>query len=256
MSVRILRPGQKILTIGNHGLSVISPRGGAAATYISKVLGYSPIAYWPLNEGSGAGAAICQVDTDQNGTPTDATFGNALGPDGVNYAPSFNGTSSRINIDTAALEAVFNGDEGTISIWIKVSGSGVWTDSAYREVISLYGDSSNAVRINKGNTNNTMRFLREANNTVLYYNATMSPTDWAHIGLSWSVSGGKLKTYLNGSEIVGSEKDIATTWAVSTFVNANIGSLSTSYLWSGWLAHVAVFDSALSDAAILALATV
>ena len=33
MSVRILRPGQKILTIGNPGLRVISPRGGAVPAW-------------------------------------------------------------------------------------------------------------------------------------------------------------------------------------------------------------------------------
>ena len=234
---------------------VVNPRGGEAITYISKVLGYSPIAYWPLNESAGAAAAICQIDTDQNGTPSNVTFGDTLGPDGVNYAPSFNGISSTISIDTAALEAAFDGDEGTISIWIKVSGSGVWTDGIYRTMLSLYGDSANNFRIQKTNANNNFRVLRLVTDESDIYSATQSTTDWFNFCMRWSVTGGKVEYFIDGSEIVG-ELSITNSYNSSTFSHATIGSFGSSYWWSGWLAHVAVFDSALSDEAILALATV
>ncbi|NIV37784.1 MAG: hypothetical protein GWN58_52745, partial [Anaerolineae bacterium] len=37
-----------------------------AGGYIGKVLGTGPIAYWPLNEGSGA-SAHCEINPAQNG---------------------------------------------------------------------------------------------------------------------------------------------------------------------------------------------
>ena len=62
----------------------------AAAAYRAKVLATSPIAYWPLNEASGA-VAVCLNDSDLNGSYSGPTLANAAGPFAPDMAPYFDG---------------------------------------------------------------------------------------------------------------------------------------------------------------------
>ena len=103
----------------------VSTPGGGAASYVSRVLGFGPIAYWPLYESSGTTAA-CLVNAAQNGTySADVSLwppGPGIG-DG-NTAPEFDGATEWVNIDTAALVAAFNGAEGSFLIWARVFNVG------------------------------------------------------------------------------------------------------------------------------------
>ena len=99
--------------------------------YFNKVLGIQKadlIGHWPLNEGR-----------------------NTTTP-----APAFDGTNSYVNIYSASLNTAFSGSAGTFLCWAKVSGAGVWTDAAWRNLITLRVDASNYVEIAKSSTNNRL----------------------------------------------------------------------------------------------------
>lgn len=231
--------------------------GGVSATYISKVLGYSPLAYWPLNETSGT-AIIDAAGAMPNGTYANVTLNNATGPDGVNGSPLFNGTTSLANIFSATLAAAFTGGPaGSISAWCKVAAAGVWTDGAFRYAINLPVDDNNYIHFRKSSVDGRLQSVYKAGGTVKDANATgISPTDWFHVAITWDKNAGasgELKGYLNGTQF-GTTTTGLGTWSGS-IASAAIGSQTANNLvWSGWLAHVAIWNTAKDLATVQELA--
>lgn len=111
--------------------------------YTDRVLAYSPIAYWPLNEASGGTAE------DLSGNNYDGSYtGVDLGQTGIgdgNTAPYFDGTNDYVNIYSTGFRDVFNGAEGTVVIWAKVFNADVWTDGNVRYPTEFRVDGSNYV---------------------------------------------------------------------------------------------------------------
>lgn len=223
-------------------------------TYSDKVLEYSPYAYWKLNEAAGASVAVCSVDSGQNGTPANVTFGSTTSPDGGN-APLFNGTSSSINIDTATLISNFDGTEGTVISFIKVFNAGVWEDTTERQILSLKVDNENKLRYQRDDTNNRISLNYEANNEGDSHNYdALSSTSWIHLAITWSDSGNAVVYYRDGANKVTDTN--SQTW-VGALDTAFIGMREAdSRYWYGYICHVALFPDVKSDANILDLATV
>lgn len=233
--------------------------GPSAAGYIAKVKSYNPIAYWPLNELTGS-TAICQINTAQNGTYTGVTLGQSVtDASGVTFVcPLFDGTNDFVDIYSATLGGAFDGDEGTLMIWARVFNVGVWTDSTKRFAVQTpYGSGQNVINLIKHNNNNSLRWLREANNDLdSLVNAGYSTTDWFHFAITWSVVADENVYYYNGSE-TGSDSTIGA-WNTALFSTTanNIGASSQvpASPWYGWLAHGALFTSPLTGPQIADLA--
>lgn len=232
------------------------PRGG----YSAKVLGYNPIAYWPLNETAGATAA-CLVNSAQNGTYMGVTLANVVGPDGTNYAPLFDGVNDFVNIYSATLAGIFNGAEGSAMIWSRVFNAGVWTDGTVRYAGRWAVNASNQVLIYRIATNNRLRYQYNAGGTNKLINHDSTSTSWMNFIITWSKSSGvdgEVKAYFNGSQ-TGATQTALGVWAgalnLSTVI---IGAASTipASPWYGYLAHVAVWDRPLTATQIADLATV
>lgn len=230
---------------------------GNNLAYTNKVIALAPIAYWPLADASGATA------TDESGNARNGSYVGSptLGVTGIGdgrTAATFNGTSSYTNIYSASLAGAFNSQEGTISAWFKVSAAGVWTDATFRRVAVFFVDNNNFVSIHRTSTNNQLRVQYGAGGTQKFTDASTSATGWLHAAVTWSKAADQLKGYLSGAQF-GSTQTGLGTWAGSlSSTGTLIGALATtpSQLWSGDLAHVAIFTSALSAANVLALATV
>ena len=230
---------------------------GAAATYADKVLGYSPIAYWPMNETSGT-AAVCQVNTAQNGTYARdvSVMGTGDGIGDGNTAPLFDGTNDYVNIQTATLAGAFNGDLGWYAGWLKMT-AGVWTDSTTRGVLTLEVDANNDIKIRRESTDNNVRFNREANNaneTTLY--GTGGPYTWCHFGMTWNQVGDDIQYYWAGSAV---DDDQGLQAFVGVLAVSVIGAVDAGGTnpFSGYLAHIAIgAGGILTPTQMLDLATV
>ena len=232
---------------------------GAVQTYMDKVVGLGPIAYWPLNEGSGTTAA-CLINPAQNGTATGVTWANDVTGGFGTPAPYFDGANDYVDIFTAAFDAAFNGATGSMFIWCKVNAAGVWTDGADRMSMKLYDDANNSYHVRKTAANDRVLSRGEAGNGVIEIAHTpFSDTDWFHMGCTWSdgANDDEFKFYVGGTQR-GATSAALNAWNGLGLDNANtlIGANTTvpALVWHGWLAHPVAFDYVVSDAAILGLA--
>jgi hypothetical protein len=176
-------------------------RKRGVTTYIDKVIGRGPVAYWPLYEVSGA-TAICLINAAQSGTYTGVTLGQPGIGDG-NTSPSFDGTSDYCNIYSATLNAAFNRDLYTVAGWMKVSGVGVWTDGAVRYAFYATSDAvNNIVMIEKNSANNQINWTHRAGGTNKFIAATpVSPVGWVHVAMTVTLAGDVGRCFVEYSHI-------------------------------------------------------
>lgn len=212
------------------------------------------LAYWPIYEAGGT------VVADVSGNSRNGTYnGVTLGQPGVNGTTSglWNGTSSLADVYSASLAAAFNGGECTISLWLKVSAVGVWSDATSRRLLTFQVDANNRFLLQKTATANVLNWFYVAGATTKQISkTTTAPTGWVHIALTVSKSGDALKAYYNGAQEGATQTGLGT-FAGSLPAGATVlGALSTTpgTSWSGYLAHVAVWNTPLSAAQIAELA--
>ena len=102
------------------------PSGVVSANYANKVLSYSPIAYWQLNE------LVGSVANDSSGNDYHGSIvGCTLGQPGIGDGQTsflFDGINDLVTLPAVALNADFDGDEGTMMVWTRVFNLGVWTE--------------------------------------------------------------------------------------------------------------------------------
>lgn len=226
--------------------------------YTNKVIATSPIAYWPLADTSGA-TATDESGNGRNGAYVNSPTLNQTGIGDGRPAPNFPGVNQCVNVFTAGLQGAFNGAEGTIAGWFKVSAAGDWTDGSNHWIMRLLADASNLLYIAKTTVNGRLEYVYTAGGTQEQIRqGSTSATGWCHVALTWSKSADEVKAYFNGAQ----------TQATSTTLGVFAGSLNSSscvvgasdatggFPWKGQLAHWAVWTSPLSGATIANLATV
>jgi hypothetical protein len=232
--------------------------GAQEAAYVAKVLALSPIAYWVLGEHEGA-TAFCQVNPAQNGTHTAVTLGNAGIGDGQ-VCPYYDG-AAYTDVYSATLRAALNGNAGTVAIWVRVSAAGDWTDGSRREAVRMIDtdDSNEYFWLAKDSTNNQWWFRYTAAGTIEDVRvASGAPTAFTHLALTWDINAGadgEVKAYAAGAQ-TGATRTNLGVWA-GLIDTALIGAATTAPLvpWKGYLAHCALFNSALAVGSIASLAS-
>jgi hypothetical protein len=230
-----------------------------AANYAQRLrLGYSASEVWSLVRDTSGTTAVAEVDTARNGTYTNVTLQSIDGPiPAEGDAPSFNGTTSRLNLNSASLISLFNASQGSILLWVKVSGAGIWTNGANGYFITLAADVNNWIYIRKDNANNQIQFSYKAGSTLEAVNLTpVSPTDWFSVGVSWNKPAEEFKAYYNGLQTGATQASLGT-WAGSLAATQQVlGAFNTtpSNPFSGYLAYAAVkFGAVWSAADFLAM---
>jgi hypothetical protein len=224
-------------------------------TYVQKVVALAPsslIRYLTYADTSGTTAA----DSSGNNRAGAYVGGVTLNQTGIGDGGTgvlLDGTTGYVNAFSAGEAGAINMNTLSILIWIRVLNAGVWTNTLDQYFCDVFVDTNNRIGILKINTNNTVEWFRVSAGVLTTSNiGSISTTGWLMLGLV--VSGGIATPYVAGSSggtllaapIVGSvTKDIAGAKAVDQ-----------SGKWNGYLAHYAIWNTALSAANMSALAVV
>lgn len=251
MSLHVLRASR------SHGRRVRGFGQNAAAAYRAKILSYSPIAYWPLNETSGV-VVVNLVNAAMNGTYSGPTLANAAGPGGLDVCPLFDGNNDFANVYSAALNAAFNGAECTIMAWLKVSAAGVWADGIQRFPWRFLNASNHRYDFSKLTNVNLMQAQYRVGAASKDINLATSNAAWFHATLTVSQAADQFKLFINGAQSGLTQTGLGTWSGALSATGCCIGAFSSAaaFPWSGWLAHQAIFASALAPTAILDIATI
>jgi hypothetical protein len=230
------------------------PSEGLSRHYTNKVLDTQPanlIAYWPLN-----GNANDSSGNGFNGTASaNVTWGDGLIPG--EQAAVFAG-NAYINLLAPGLSDVFNGAEGTLAGFAKVSAEADWADAAWRSVvdISVGVDGLNTIGVAKRSTVNSFYYGYTAGAVVESRNETIGPSaDLFHWAITWSKTLEQVIYYRGG---VALETDtVLGTWA-GTITRFLLGAQTTalSQPWKGSICHVPLWDTPLSAEQIASLADI
>ena len=252
--VNVLR-AQKV----GHNTFIAKVESTGSAEYFSKVLNTAPdnlVGYWPQWELSGSTAQDLSSQKN-NGAYTGVTLGQTGIGDG-RTCPLFDGSGIN-NVYSTALNADFSGTVGTAMIWLKVNDNSVWTDGATRRALIIYADPDNYFLIEKRNLDNRLRFLYSAGSTVDAVTvAGQTSTNFLLCTMTWDKAKEEVKMYIGASQVGGTQVDLGT-WAGT--LNGNlcvIGGTNIAPInpWSGYLAHIALWNTALTATQIEKLSKV
>jgi len=224
----------------------ISPVFGGGLSYIQRVLATDPIAYWVLGERAG-NVARCQVLAAQNGQHVGVTLGQPGIGDG-NTCPYYDGTNDYTNVQTATLAGRFNGAEGTVIVWMRVANAGVWTDGQGREMIRVFVNANNHVRISKAAINNSVFSQYVAGGVTKTVQVANTSLANQCFGATWSSAADEFRLYIDGVP-VGVTQTILGAWVGVPVVSViGASSIVPAAPWHGWLAHVPLWNRALAPA--------
>ena len=230
--------------------------GHKSKDYYKKVLSTSGLlAYWPLWEASGT--TVTDIANARNGTYTGVDLGQTGIGDGRS-CPLFAGADVA-NVYSAALAGAFSGQKGSLMAWIRVASAGVWTDSTYRYAFVFAADGQNEIWLRRNSTSNQLYHQYAANNVGEgFAESGLSTTNWLCYIYTWEAPTPGFSVYKNGVQ-VGSTQTIAGTWAGSLgSALTTVGAEDTTpgYPWSGYVAHVALWNAVLPIGEIVRLSVV
>lgn len=225
--------------------------------YHQYILSLDPIAYWIQDEKQGAVAHDMVTARDagaQNGAYTGVTLGQPGIGDG-RTSPYYDGLNDYTDVFTAALAAAFNASAGTMHFWARVAGAGVWTDGIGRWLIRFSVNNNNRVEVLRTAGNNQLRFRYEANtvdNTLLTVGLG-GIIDWFSAAITWDTVADEVRCYTQGIQF-GATLNGLGGWLGAINLGL-IGALTAvpTFIWLGYLAHVALYGRALTPAQILRL---
>ena len=221
--------------------------------YANKVLALGPIAYWPLWEPAGL-VAECLVNPLQNGAYTAVTLGQPGIGDGRTSA-FFDGATSFANMFSATLAGVFDGKEGTATMWVRAVNAAYWADAASIYFLVAEADANNFLVFRKPAIN-TLRFQYNANAVLVekFMGGIVTP-DWINLAMTWSDTANQFRMYFQGVEIVGPVAP--DTWA-GAIISYLVGALNLvpAAVWHGYIAHTVVWDRALTTSEIVGISVV
>lgn len=223
--------------------------------YASRVLATNPIAYWPLNEGSGS------VIQDKSGNGYDGAY-TGVTWDGTQFVkggpvPFWDGANDYGDVYSAGFASAFDLDEGCILIWVKMADASVWTDVTTRTLYLFQRDAGNRVFFNKLNSANEIRLRRTGNGTSQTLDHTINNPDWFSVILSWSVMNDALKLYINGVQAETTQMGLLASVGSGLDSSATVlgaASQAPIQIHHGYLGNVAIYNRSI-DNAILALAS-
>ena len=162
------------------------------------------------------------------------------------YSTHFDGVDDFVALGVTGMSAAKN--TGSISAWFKLE-----TTTASGDIMRIFEDSSNSIRIFYHAASNELRTLYVAGgtvNTALTTDAIEGDNLWHHVASTWD-SSGNLKIYLDGT--------LKATTAISgtfsgSFSTASIGNNTQSGgYWKGNIDEVTLFNLELTSTQVTSL---
>jgi len=176
-------------------------------------------------------------------------------------SPFYDGANDYTNVYSAGLAAAFNGAEGTVASWARVSAAGVWTDNANRQCVRYLVDANNCVIVRKGDLavhNNRFALIYVAGGTAHTIEVAITSVAWWHWALTWSRTANEVRAYLSGTQTgatgIGVGVWVGALLSNRVVIGSALAGASPTEVWSGNLAHAALWNRALSPAEVAALA--
>lgn len=204
--------------------------------------------------------SITQLDIPANSTAFNGTYSgvtlNQPGPAGTR-AGLWDGTNDYGDVYSPEINSFFNPNAGTLLAFAKVSGAGVWTDSAYRAVFRFQANANNIISPFKRNANNTLTWSYKAGGTdKSILTGGHSDTGWMFLALTWDSIADQFKGFKNGLQ-EGSTQTGLGTWAGNTLSTQTLIGAETqtpTTVWDGSIAHVLLLRDVITPAEIRQLA--
>ena len=229
----------------------------SSKSYLRRILtpnpgvGYDPsslILYHPMNESAG-GVAIDHSPEGNDGAYTGVTLGAPGIGDGL-VCPFFDGTGDRNNIYSVPFRNDFDGDNGSLLIWMRAFNVGVWTDGQTRLLAILNTGAGVYIYIRKHNTNNNLQWRRLSGAGPIVTRGGMVTTDWFCAGITWT-GGATFQPYFNG--VPEGAPQATGAWvgvlgAGTTLIGAS--TIAGAEPMHGWEAHGAVYNAPLPATAM------
>ena len=138
-------------------------------------------------------------------------------------------------------------------VWAKVAAAGVWEDGMLRRLFTVAVSGDNRIILNKDAANNSLTWTYTANATSESQNTTsLSNTDFACYVITWSKSGDSVDRYIDG--VASGSADTGLGVFLGDLVNTTVviaaSSATPGNVWSGDMAHVALWNTPLTAAQI------
>jgi hypothetical protein len=215
---------------------------------VKNLFGTNLIGYWPMGETSGTDV-VDLSGNGHNGTYALAgvTLANTAMPKG-GAAPLLDGTGY-INLYSAGLAALFNGQEITLAGWAKAS-AGAWGDANFKELVRLLVNGSHYIILRKGAEPGKVEFIYTAGGTTKSYAHAFSGADWFSWGLTASLSGDVARCFIDGVQVGGDLNGLGAWAGAPGEGNCLMGAADAvpNEGWQGWLAHGLIATRAASVA--------
>jgi hypothetical protein len=236
--------------------------GGGAPPYAEKVkalFGTSILAYLPLWDAAGSTTAEDISGNSRNGSYSNVTLGDAGIGDGKTAALFVPASTSVIDWYTVSLRDAFNGDAGSLFLWMKPLSPDVWAGVTNRNLFNIAANTTTTfVRIRKTTTVNQLWLQRVAGGvtstaSVLIAAPAYNVSGWLRLALTWDVAGNAFRGFINGAQ-VDTDKAANGAWGATkpAAINTVIGNHSTSgtNVWDGYIAHVVLLNRAATIAEV------
>lgn len=236
--------------------------------YVNRVLALGPVAGWALQDtakptmAAAVGTAVGRTTVDSAGGASQNTTLGVAGPFG-DRAVNFTGAAAPqyISIGSAALDAVFDGNTGSMIAWGRYTGDWASTGdlvpaTGYLIHLRYATDGTYYMVIGRSHptAGNTVQFRRRAGNLIGEVSYTTdAPTGWFMMGFTWDTAAGQLKAYYNGQQIGLTVTDKGLdTWGAASVSDEGTNVLGSGSLadqpWVGDVAHCYLWDRVLTPA--------
>jgi hypothetical protein len=215
-------------------------------SYAQNVLQDSPVAYWPLNETSGAVANDLSGNGYSAAYQATPTLGAAPIAPGLGTSVALNGTSQYVSI--GSVSGSLDTYTGSFEAWFNLPAAS--NESGWPAIISSDGSGANPIAVSAAiQTNGTVDAGYYSGSAWYQAKSSTAVNTGASFHLVYVNTGTELLLYLNGVLV----SSLATTEAAVTVADWYLGfnPSQTSYL-NGRISNCAIYNTALSAARILA----